>query len=226
MTIEAQLQELIDINKAILTAIQSGAQIAATAGGETSEKTTGKRRTKAEIEADKAAEAAAKAVVEGDPAGTAYWHSETNALVFAQKPGEAAPSADTNFQQVTAQVYLAAKAAYEKAEAAKNAQAAATNQAAASTAPSATAQQGTASVQGSASSEVTWDQAVAALKELSTNPDHGGSAVKAIIAQIDPTAANVPALKPLNKNAEIVAAVNALLKPAAAASAEVDPLFG
>ena len=226
MTIEAQLQELIDINKAILTAIQSGAQVSAAAGEQATSATTRTRRTKAEIEADKAAEAAKTAVVDGDPAGTAYWHSESNALVFAQKPGETAPAADAAFTQVTAQVYLAAKAAYEKAAAAKNAQAAATQQATASTAPSATAQQATASAQTSASGEVTWDQAVAALRDLSTNPAHGGTAVKAIIAQIDPTAANVPALKALNKNAEIVAAVNALLNPGAAAGAEIDPLFG
>lgn len=224
MTIEAQLQELIDINKAILTAMQSGAQVNAAAGTEQSE-TAGKRtrRTKAEIEADKAAEAAANAVVDGDPAGTAYWHNEAQTLVFTQKPGEAAPAAEAGFVQVTAQVYLAAKAAYEKAEAAKNAQAAATQQTAANTAPSATAQQATASAATSANAEVSWDDAVKALKELSTNPAHGATAVKAIISQIDPTAANVPALQKLGKNAEIVAAVNALLKPA---GAEVDPLFG
>lgn len=227
MTIEAQLQELIDINKAILTAIQSGAQISGAAAGEQTEAAgTRKRRTKAEIEADKAAEAALAAVVDGDPAGTSYWHNEGAAAVFTQKPGEAAPAADAGFVQVTAQVYLAAKAAYEKAAAAKNAQSAATQQVTASTEPSATAQQGTASGQGSANAEVSWDDAVKALKELSTNPAHGATAVKAIITQIDPTAANVPALQKLGKNVEIVAAVNALLNPAPAGGAEVDPLFG
>lgn len=224
MTIEAQLQELIDINKAILTAIQSGAQVSAAAGEQATSATTRTRRTKAEIEADKAAEAAKTAVVDGDPAGTAYWHNEAQAVVFTQKPGEAAPAADAGFLQVTAQVYLAAKAAYEKAEAAKNAQAAATQQAAASTAPSATAQQATASAATSANAEVSWDEAVAALKALATNPAHGSVAVTKIIKQIDPAAANVPALKDKGKNAEIVAAVNALLNPSAAAG--VDPLFG
>ena len=92
MTIEAQLQELIDINKAILTAIQSGAQVSAAAGEQATSATTRTRRTKAEIEADKAAEAAKTAVVDGDPAGTAYWHNEAQAVVFTQKPGEAAPA--------------------------------------------------------------------------------------------------------------------------------------
>lgn len=228
MTIEAQLQELIDINKAILTALQSGAQMATAEfapGNAAATTTSKKRRTKAEIEAEEAAAKALTEVVEGDPAGTNYWHSEANALVFAQKPGEAAPAADAAFVQVSASVYLSAKAAYEKAAAAKNDQAAATNQAAASTALSATAQQDTASAATSANGDVTWDQAVKALKDLAGNPAHGGAAVKKIIAEIDPTAANVPALQALNKNAEIVAAVNALLNPGAA-GAEVDPLFG
>ena len=228
MTIEAQLQELIDINKAILTALQSGAQMATAefvAGSASEAAGTRKRRTKAQIEADEAAEAAKTAVVDGDPAGTAYWHNEAQAVVFTQKPGEAAPAADAGFLQVTAQVYLAAKAAYEKAEAAKNAQAAATQQAAASTEPSATAQQVAASAATSANAEATWDEAVAALKALATNPAHGSAAVLKVVKQIDPAAANVPALKDKGKNAEILAAVNALLNPAAA-GAEVDPLFG
>lgn len=227
MTIEAQLQELIEINKGILTALQSGAQMATAefVQGNAAAPKTSKRRTKAEIEADEAAAKALTEVVDGDPAGTKYWHSEANALVFAQKPGEAAPAADAAFTQVSASVYLSAKGAYEKAVAAKNAQAAATNQAAASTAHSATAQQATASAATSANAEVTWDQAVKALKDLAAIPEHGGAAVLAIVKQIDPNAANVPALQALNKNAEIVAAVNEKLNPGAAASA-VDPIFG
>ena len=80
----------------------------------------------------------------------------------------------------------------EKAGAAKNDQSAVTALVTAPTEPSATAQAATASAATSGAAEVTWDEAV-------------------------------PALKPLNKNAEIVAAVNALLNPAAA---EADPLFG
>ena len=232
MTIEAQLQELIDINKAILTAIQSGAQMATAEfvqgnAAEATGTTTRKRRTKAEIAADEAAAAAAipADVVEGDPAGTKYWHSEANQLVFTQKPDEAAPSADAGFTQVSAAVYLTAKAAYEKAAAAKNAQAAATNQVPASTEPSATAQQATASAATSEKAEPTWDEVVKGLKDLAANPAHGAAAVKALITKIDPNAANVPALQALNKNGQIMAEINALLNPGAAAT-EVDPLFG
>lgn len=241
MTIEAQLQELIDINKAILVAIQSGAQMATAEfvqgnAAEAASTTTRKRRTKAEIAADEAAAAAAAIpadVVEGDPAGTKYWHSEANQLVFAQKPDEAAPADGAGFTQVSAAVYLTAKAAvyltakaaYEKAAAAKNASAAATNQAAASTEPSATAQQATASAATSEKAEPTWDEVVKGLKDLAANPSHGAAAVKAVIAKIDPNAANVPALQALNKNGQIMAEINALLNPGAAAT-EVDPLFG
>ncbi len=86
----------------------------------------------------------------------------------------------------------------------------------------------TAGAVSGAAGEVTWDQAVAALKSL-TSPEnmaaHGATAVKAIVTQFDPTAANVPALKALNKNAEIIAAVQALLNPAATAAAG-DDIFG
>lgn len=108
---------------------------------------------------------------------------------------------------------------------AKNDQSAATAPVTAPTEPSATAQPATASAATSASDEVTWDAAVTALKTLAQNPAHGSTAVMAVIKQIDPAAANVPALKPLGKNAEIVAAVDALLNPKAA-TAEADPLFG
>lgn len=242
MTIEAQLQELIDINKQILTALQSTGQMATAefVSGATAT-TTKKRRTKAEIEADEKAAAAAATSEKADltwaevdkglkdlasnPAGTTYWHSEKNALVFTQTPGEAAPAADAGFTQVSSSVYLAAKAAYDKAALAKNEQAAATNQAAASTEPSAQAQQATASAATSEKAEPTWDEVVKGLKDLAANPAHGATAVKAVIAKIDPTAANVPALQALNKNSQILAEINALLNPGAA-TAEVDPLFG
>ena len=113
----------------------------------------------------------------------------------------------------------------EKAGAAKNDRSAATAPVTAPTEPSATATAATASAATSASDEVTWDAAVTALKTLAQNPAHGSTAVMAVIKQIDPAAANVPALKPLGKNAEIVAAVDALLNPKAA-TAEADPLFG
>ena len=81
-----------------------------------------------------------------------------------------------------------------------------------------------AAVATSASGSVSWDDVVTALKALATNPAHGADAVVKIVKEFDAKAANGPALKALNKNAEIVAAVNALLNPAATEAA--DPLFG
>ena len=115
--------------------------------------------------------------------------------------------------------------AADEAAATKNGQAAATPPVTANTEPSATASADTVSGATSAGSDVTWDAAVAALKKLAQDPKHGSTAVLAVIKQIDPTAANVPALKALNKNTEIVAAIDALLNPAAS-TAEADPLFG
>ena len=238
MTIEATLLSIDATLKALLASAQSGAQMATAEFAASETGKTRKRRTKDEIAADEAAEAAAKLaadaaltqaaapVVDGHPAGTRYWVNAVDRQVYAELPGTPAPEG-MNFKIESAAEYLAKKVEFEfnKAGAAKNEQAAATAPVTANTAPSATAPAATASAATSSSAEVTWDAAVTALKTLAQNPDHGSTAVMAVIKQIDPAAANVPALKPLGKNAEIVAAVNALLNPAAAA-AEVDPLFG
>lgn len=220
MTIEAKIDETNNLLRQLLAAYQSGQQVA----GETATAGTRKRRTKAEIEADEAAAAAASActqtapVVDGDPAGTVYWASDAHKLVFAQKPGEAAPQGN-EFAQVSSTDYLAKKEAFAAAE-----KAAATQQTSASTAPSATAQQATASAATSGAAEPTWDEVVAGLKSLAQNPAHGATAVMATVQKFKPGAANVPALKDLGQNAAILAHVNGLLNPGG--GAEVDPLFG
>ncbi|AOV00356.1 hypothetical protein N5K37_21960 [Delftia tsuruhatensis] len=222
MTIEAKIDETNNLLRQLLAAFQSGQQVA----GETAATGTRKRRTKAEIEADEAAAAAASSgtqtapVVDGDPAGTVYWASDAHKLVFAQKPGEAAPQGN-EFSQVSSTDYLAKKEAFAAAE-----KAAATQQTSASTAPSATAQQATASAATSGAAEPTWDEVVAGLKSLAQNPAHGATAVMATLQKFKPGAANVPALKDLGQNAAILAHVNSLLNPTASAGAEVDPLFG
>lgn len=222
MTIEAKLDETNSLLRQLLAAFQSGQQVA----GETAATGTRKRRTAAEIKADEAAAAAASAgtqtapVVDGDPAGTVYWASDAHKLVFAQKPGEAAPQGN-EFSQVSSTDYLAKKEAFAAAE-----KAAATQQTSASTAPSATAQQATASAATSGTAEPTWDEVVAGLKSLAQNPAHGATVVMATVQKFKPGAANVPALKDLGQNAAILAHVNGLLNPSASAGAEVDPLFG
>ena len=215
MTLEATLESIDTTLKALLTAVQSGAQMAASElAGADAAAGTSKRRTKAQIAADEAAAAAKTGpVVDGDPAGTLYFVNDADKVVFAKLPDAAAPES-ANFKAATAAEYSAKKGEFLKAKEAELS---------ASASAIAAANQG---LTAGAAGEVTWDQAVAALKSVAADPAHGGTAVMTLIKQIDPTAANVPALKPLGKNAEIVAAVNALLKPAAAAGAEVDPLFG
>lgn len=175
MTIEAQLDKLIEINQALLTHFQSQAAMgsaAFVAGGDDTgaEKPTRARRTKKQMEEDAAAEAAA------------------------------APAADA---------------------AAKNEQVASatTTQAPAPTAPSATAQADTASA---SQTPVEWKDVIAGFTKMIGDPNHGRPAVLEVMKKFDPNATTIPALEALGKNAEIVAHIDALLNPKAAA--EEDPL--
>ena len=208
MTIEAQLAELIEINKQILTALQSNAQVAAAAGDSTEAQGKRTRRTKAEIEAEKTAQdAAAKATTE-----TTYFVDEANKLAIEVPPGDKAPEGN-GFVKVDKQTYDAKVKEFEP-----KAEPAATTQASATTAPSATAQQADASA--AASEKATWDEAVAKLKSLLTLPEHGAAAVVKVIQKIDPASAKVTDLKDRGFNDRIVAEVEALLTPAG------DDIFG
>ena len=221
MHIEERLESIDTTLKAILVALQSGAQISAAvvngALGDTAEQaeTKRKRRTKAEMEADAAAEAAKGApVLPGDPAGTRYWVSESLGAVFVEQPGVGAP-ADQSFKIESAEHFAAKKSEF----AAKNA----VSTAAASSAPAATQAAAPAASASGSTGDVSWDDAVTALKTLAANPAHGGEAVLAVVKSIDANAANVPALKGKGHEAAIVAAVNARLNPVAETA---DPLFG
>jgi hypothetical protein len=225
MHIEERLESIDLTLKALLVAMQSGAQMSAATGAvttvtETEAETKRKRRTKAEIAADEAAEAAAKqqtaAVLPGDPAGTRYWVSETLRAVFVEQPGVGAP-ADATFKIESPEHFAAKKAEFAAGNVVSTPAASSAPVAAQAAAPA-------ASTAGS-TGEVTWDQAVAALKGLAQNPSFGGEYVVKVIKSIDPTAANVPALKDKGHNAAIVAAVNAVMNPVAETAA-ADPLFG
>ena len=226
MHIEEILSSIDTTLKALLTSTLSVVQLSATlesTSTDDAETTKRKRRTKAEIAADEAAEAAAKAEIAADEAAeaaakaapketTRYWVSESLGQVYAELPGSPQPS-DQSFKIESEAHYNAKKAEFEAKKAASTA--------AASSAPAATQ---AAAVATSASGSVSWDDVVTALKGLATNPAHGADAVVKIVKEFDAKATNVPALKALNKNAEIVAAVNALLNPVATEAA--DPLFG
>ena len=212
MHIEEILSSIDTTLKALLASAQSGVQLTATlesTSTDDAETTKRTRRTKAQIAADEAAEAAAKAAPKET---TRYWVSESLGQVYAELPGSPQPS-DQSFKIESEAHYNAKKAEFEAKKAASTE--------AASSAPAATQ---AAAVATSASGSVSWDDVVTALKGLATNPAHGADAVVKIVKEFDAKAANVPALKALNKNAEIVAAVNALLNPVATEAA--DPLFG
>lgn len=143
-------------------------------------------------------------LVAGDAEGTRYWVSEETQTAYAQKPGDPDP-ADQSFKIESSAHYLA-----KKAEFAKNAAAAAEAQKAAATAPSATAQPDTASA-----GAPDWETVFREIKALSTAPTGGREAVLGVLKHFGCEGKTVPALQALNKHAEILAHVKALLAPAA-----------
>ena len=209
MNIEARLESIDTSLKTLVTILQSAGAITAVAGAPEATTAAPAAETK-KTRAKKADEpvATAKAdLADGDPEGTRYWVSEETQTAYAQKPGDPDPK-DQSFKIESSAQYLA-----KKAEFAKNAQdAAAASQKPATTEPSATAQPDTASA---ATSDADWDTVFRAIKELSTAPTGGREAVLGVLKHFGCEGKTVPALKELNKNAEILAHVQGLLAPAA-----------
>ena len=208
MNIEDRLESIDTSLKTLVTILQSAGAITAVAGTPEAAAAapvaeTKKPRTK---KADEPAATNKADLVDGDPEGTRYWVSEETQTAYAQKPGDPDPK-DQSFKIESSAQYLA-----KKAEFAKNAQdAAAASQASATTAPSATAQPDTASA---ATSGADWDTVFRAIKELSTAPTGGREAVLGVLKHFGCEGKTVPALKDLNKNAEILAHVQGLMTPA------------
>ena len=211
MTIEATWESIDTSLKTLVTILQSANTISAIAGNAEFATATAapadetkKPRTK---KTDGPATTTAKAdLVAGDPDGTRYWVSEETQTAYAQKPGDPDPK-DQSFKIESSAQYLA-----KKAEFAKNAQdAAAASQASATTAPSATAQPDTASAQTSGAD---WDTVFRAIKDLSTAPTGGREAVLGVLKHFGCEGKTVPALKDLNRNADILAHVKGLMAPA------------
>lgn len=210
MNIEDRLESIDTSLKTLVTILQSQGAITAVAGAPEvaaaapaapaadKPKTTRKAKDEPVGKQD---------LVAGDPEGTRYWVSEEAKTAYAQKPGDPDP-ADQSFKIESSAQYMS-----KKAEFAKNAQdAAAASQASATTAPSATAQPDTASAQTSGAD---WDTVFRAIKALSTAPTGGREAVLGVLKHFGCEGKTVPALKDLNKNAEILAHVQGLLAPAA-----------
>ena len=209
MNIEDRLESIDTSLKTLVTILQSAGAITAVAGGPEAATAapateTKKPRTK---KADEPAATNKADLVDGDPEGTRYWVSEETQTAYAQKPGDPDPK-DQSFKIESSTQYLT-----KKAEFAKNAQdAAAASQATATSEPSATAQPDTASAK---TSDADWDTVFRAIKELSTAPTGGREAVLGVLKHFGCEGKTVPALKDLNKNAEILAHVQGLLAPAA-----------
>ena len=143
-------------------------------------------------------------LVDGDPEGTRYWVSEEAKTAYAQKPGDIDPT-DQSFKIQSSAYYLE-----KKAEFAKNAAAVAEAQKPAATAPTATPQPDTASA-----GAVEWDTVFREIKALSTAPTGGREAVLGVLKHFGCEGKTVPALKDLNRNADILAHVKGLMSPAA-----------
>jgi hypothetical protein len=209
MNIEQRLESIDTSLKTLVTILQSAGAITAVAGAPevataAPAADTKKPRTK---KTDEPAATTKADLVAGDPEGTRYWVSEETQTAYAQKPGDPDP-ADQSFKIESSAQYMS-----KKAEFAKNAQdAAAASQKPATTEPSATAQPDTASA---ATSGADWDTVFRAIKELSTAPTGGREAVLGVLKHFGCEGKTVPALKDLNKNAEILAHVKGLLAPAA-----------
>lgn len=204
MNIEDRLESIDTSLKTLVTILQSAGTITAVAGtpevaaaapAADKPKTTRKAKDEPAVKQD---------LVVGDPEGTRYWVSDEAKTAYAQKPGDPDP-ADQSFKLESSAQYLS-----KKAEFAKNAQdAAAATQAAATTAPSATAQP------DGASTSADWDTVFREIKALSTAPTGGRDAVLGVLKHFGCEGKTVPALKDLNRNADILAHVQGLMAPAA-----------
>lgn len=199
MHIEERLESIDTTLKAILTVLQSGQQMA------TAEFTP----------ADASAPAEPAKKPRGRPAKTA----EPAAGQATATSGDAPEKTDSAPSQPAASAETAQPASTAATDVGNAAPATTDAASAPAAAPAASASTSTAG------SEPTWDEVVKSLMSLKDNPAHGAAAVVAILKEIDPNAANVPALKDKGHNTKIMAAINARLNPAAAAPA-ADPLFG
>lgn len=206
MNIEDRLESIDTSLKTLVTILQSAGAITAVTGAPeatTAAPAAETKKTRAKKSDEPAATAKAD-LVDGDPEGTRYWVSEETQTAYAQKPGDPDPE-DLSFKIESSAQYLT-----KKAEFAKNAAAVAEAQKPAATAPTATAQPDTASA-----GAVDWDTVFREIKALSTAPTGGREAVLGVLKHFGCEGKTVPALKDLNKNAEILAHVQGLLAPAA-----------
>lgn len=221
MQIEERLESIDTTLKGILQALLSGGTAIALLGQPDAapdaepEKKTRTKKTAEEGES----------YVDGDPAGTRYWITSDETGFHKSGPGQERPA---NIPHLMANPVSGAVFKAKRDEHAKKSAAAA-----AATQPASTAN--TASDQvaaGSTSSAPTFKDVTDKLLLLSNTPaPKGGRPVLMnLIASFLPAGTEakdvkVPKLDGLGKNAEIIAAVEAILNPAPEAAAEDDDPF-
>lgn len=215
MSLEQTLGQTNTLLTQLITILTTGLEAQATIG-EPEKKTRARKSEKSELIAPTPTQALG--LVEGDPEGTRYWVVEKHNTAYAQKPGDADCSIQ-GAEIVTAEHFLKKKAEFAaKMEAVLAAQKspAATPAAASPTAPTASSQQ-----------PVAFQQIVDRITVLNKSPEagHGREGVLAILRKYLPgdERPSVTKLQALNRNAEILADIEAALAPAAA-EAEFDPL--
>ena len=220
MKIEERLESIDSTLKGILQALLSGGTAIALLGTPDAAASAEKKpRTKKEKDADNA-----EGYLDEDPAGTRYWITSDGTGFHKSAPGAERP----NIPHLMAQPVRAAEFAAKRDEHAKKSSAAGTAGKTAQGEPSATAQADTAA----GTSQPDFKAVVEQLMLLSTTPaPKGGKPVLMnLIASFLPAGTEtakikVPALEHLGKNAEIIAAVKAILEPAPEAAAEDDDPF-
>jgi hypothetical protein len=215
MSLEQTLEKTNTLLAQLLTVITTGLEAQATIGEP-------EKKTRTRKETTPPTPTQAMGLVNGDPEGTRYFLIEKHNTVYAQKPGDpdcTLPGAEI----ITAEHFVKKKAEFTaKTEAILAAQKspAPTPAAASPTAPIASSPAPAASV------EVGFPQIVERITALNKSPEpgHGREGVLAILRKYLPgdERPSVTKLQPLNRNAEILADIEAALAPAGAG--EFDPL--
>ena len=204
----------------------SAEQPAAAAPTATEQTATEQTATEQTATAPTTAEGAPLGLVEGDPVGTRYFVVERYNTVYAQRPGD--PDCTiAGAEIVSAEHYLAKKNEFQS----KFKSATVVDP---TTVPAPTsAPTPVAAAPALAADNTPWATVIAKFMELNKSPEpgHGREGVVSVLKQFLPGVdkPNAAMLQPLGKNAEVVAAIEALLAPKAIAApapaaGEFDPL--
>jgi hypothetical protein len=207
MSLELAINENTATLRLLITLLQSGAALPAsltvpeTAAAAPAPATERKPRTRAagSPELNDGKKVSVK-LVEGDPEGTRYFHIPKHSTVCVVKPGEVVPSIEGTVE-IGGEGYLKLKEEY----------AAKKPETTGSTSTDSSAKQDDAAAPG-----VVWDDLLKQIVVLSKDERAtcGRAGVKTILDKYK--VAKVPELQALDKNADILADVTALLNPAAA----------